>query len=950
MKAKRLLALLSILAMIVSVMPTTIFAYEEEWVCPHTNVTYIDVDEIAPTCFEPGVAGYWYCDECGQFLDKNKENGFWEEILASKNPALGHAFNTDTGKCDNCNIPNPVYTRITSLDDVNEEDMYIVVANVGDRYFVLGGLDESTANNEQGVIDCVESGNAVEVTPYADGSISLLNQNYVGNARPSEFMFDIDPEHLKSDLDDNFGLTPVLLKLDNYCVYPFQSYYLQNTGYMGIPRYANDVYGMWDATEWIIDFYTTEVDENTYRDDMDGLTHAEQVARGNIGENISEGDLLLYRGSYYCVGGAMFTLRFRERVNLDGVTEYYFICGEDWCLEGSDGWDYITDTTPTNDIQYGVSLYRYDVPAVETHTCEFGEWTKDNDSTHSRSCACGKVERISHAWGSGVTTGTASCGQSGEIIYTCDDCRATKTEIIPALVHNMSAWTSVDDANHTRHCLRDCGHSETLSHEFDDGIVTKEPTIKEEGVKTYTCDDCGYKKTEVLDKIAHSHDWSAWTDSGDDHTRTCQTAGCGATESLAHAWDEGTVTKDPTEDEKGIKTFTCSDCFKTKEEPIAELGHEHSWGDWVADGEDNHYCTCRCEEKQTQPHAWGDGEVMQAPTHTVVGQIKYVCSDCFYERFVDMPTTDEHEWSEWEANDETTHIRRCPCGESETDAHSLDDGVIVEQPTHTSNGIKRFNCADCGYTKREQLPATEEHNFGQWIGDATVAGKHYRECACGEIETGDCNWDEGTITKEPSNTEEGIKTYTCSLCAQTKSEAISKLVSKIENADAGVTLDVPTNSQASLPAGTVIDVVEKPVEEIPEQVLGEIAVTAEGAAKPLGMYDLSLLLDGAEIQPNGAVVITLPAPDLAAEYDRIIVVYIAPDGSYEECKTTVNEDGTISFETDHFSNYALVGITAADGNNGLGVGAIIGIVLGAMALIGGGFCLYWFVIRKKINK
>ena len=32
---------------------------------------------------------------------------------------------------------------------------------------------------------------------------------------------------------------------------------------------------------------------------------------------------------------------------------------------------------------------------------------------------------------------------------------------------------------------------------------------------------------------------------------------------------------------------------------------------------------------------------------------------------------------------------------------------------------------------------------------------------------------------------------------------------------------------------------------------------------------------------------------------------------------------------------------------GLGAGAIVGIVLGAVALLGGGFALYRFVIRKK---
>ena len=128
-------------------------------------------------------------------------------------------------------------------------------------------------------------------------------------------------------------------------------------------------------------------------------------------------------------------------------------------------------------------------------------------------------------------------------------------------------------------------------------------------------------------------------------------------------------------------------------------------------------------------------------------------------------------------------------------------------------------------------------------------------------------------------------------------------------------------------------------------MLGEIAVTADGAPKPLGIYDLSLLLNGAKIQPNGTVEITVPAPDLAADYDSIIVVYIAPDGSYEECKTTVNEDGTITFETDHFSKYAVIGITE---NTGLSAGAIVGIVIGSVAVVGiGGFSLLWFVIKKK---
>ena len=142
--------------------------------------------------------------------------------------------------------------------------------------------------------------------------------------------------------------------------------------------------------------------------------------------------------------------------------------------------------------------------------------------------------------------------------------------------------------------------------------------------------------------------------------------------------------------------------------------------------------------------------------------------------------------------------------------------------------------------------------------------------------------------------------------------------------------------------------VEKSNESISEQILGEFAATAETVVEALDVYDINLLLDGVKIQPNGAVVVTLPAPKFTAEYDRIIVVFIADDGSYDECKTTVNADGTISFETDHFSKYAVIGVNEEEADDRIGVGAIIAIVVGAVLVVGGGaFVIYWFVIKKK---
>ena len=45
--------------------------------------------------------------------------------------------------------------------------------------------------------------------------------------------------------------------------------------------------------------------------------------------------------------------------------------------------------------------------------------------------------------------------------------------------------------------------------------------------------------------------------------------------------------------------------------------------------------------------------------------------------------------------------------------------------------------------------------------------------AC-EKEPADCTFDDGVVTKEPTHFEEGIKTYTCTVCGRTKEEAVAK--------------------------------------------------------------------------------------------------------------------------------------------------------------------------------
>ena len=135
---------------------------------------------------------------------------------------------------------------------------------------------------------------------------------------------------------------------------------------------------------------------------------------------------------------------------------------------------------------------------------------------------------------------------------------------------------------------------------------------------------------------------------------TTHTCACGDsyvdtyTDALGHAWDNGKVTKQPTEAETGVKTFTCTRCGETKTETIPKLTHEHSYK-----------------------------AVVTAPTCTEKGY--------------------------------TTHT--CACGDSYMDSyvlplgHDWGSGKVTKEPTATENGIKTYICARCGEIKTEVIPA-----------------------------------------------------------------------------------------------------------------------------------------------------------------------------------------------------------------------------------------------------
>lgn len=155
-----------------------------------------------------------------------------------------------------------------------------------------------------------------------------------------------------------------------------------------------------------------------------------------------------------------------------------------------------------------------------------------------------------------------------------------------------------------------------ISHKWDAGVVTKEPTYTSTGTKKYTCTNCGETKIETIAKLVCT----------------------------SHVWDSGKVVTAPTYKTEGIKKYTCKNCGTTKTETIAKLVcTKHAWDAGVVvtastyknEGTKKYTCT-NCGETKTETiaklvcmtHAWDNGTVTKKATYTATGVRKYTCKTC----------------------------------------------------------------------------------------------------------------------------------------------------------------------------------------------------------------------------------------------------------------------------------------------------------------------------------
>lgn len=334
---------------------------------------------------------------------------------------------------------------------------------------------------------------------------------------------------------------------------------------------------------------------------------------------------------------------------------------------------------------------------------------------------------------------------SADITAACGDLTATKTIQVTGhpnteLKNAKEATCSKEGYTGDKIC-KDCGKTiesgKTIpkkEHSWDAGKVTKAATCTEKGIRTYTCQSCGITRTEDIPALGHK----AVTDAA--VAATCETDGktegshcsvCGTiltaqktVKATGHDWDEGKITKAATCEEKGVKTYTCRTCKKTRTEDVSALGHQAVTDAAVA-------AICETDGKTEGSHCSVCGKVLVKQESVKATGHKAV--------------TDEAVAATCETDGKTEGSHCSVCGKVLTEqktipafGHTWDAGKITKEAACETKGVKTYTCETCKKTRTEEIPA-RGHKFGAWVttiqADVISPAKQTRTCTvCGKKE------------------------------------------------------------------------------------------------------------------------------------------------------------------------------------------------------------------------
>ncbi|MBQ4282890.1 MAG: dockerin type I repeat-containing protein, partial [Lachnospira sp.] len=348
---------------------------------------------------------------------------------------------------------------------------------------------------------------------------------------------------------------------------------------------------------------------------------------------------------------------------------------------------------------------------------------------------------VVHSYTSAITK-EPTCTATGIRTYTCT-CGYTYDETIDAAGHKEVNGGSADC--HIKCSV--CGDNISAEHRYG-STVTKDSTCTTEGERKYTC-ECGYSYTEVIAAKGHTEVNGGVLASH----KKCSV--CGDILSTAHSY-VSEVTKNPTCTQKGIRTYTCQ-CGYNYTEDIDEVAHTEVYGGTKAS---HTYCSV-CTLILSNVHSY-TSKVTTEATCTRDGVKTYSC-ECGHSYTEKIGATGH---TEVNGGIKDCHKKCSVCGDVLSTAHSYSAKVTTEA-TCTRDGVKTYTCG-CGYSYTEKIGATGHIEVNGGTKDC-----HKKCSVCGDVLSTAHSYT-SEVTKDATEKEEGILTYTCT-CGHSYTETIPVL-------------------------------------------------------------------------------------------------------------------------------------------------------------------------------
>lgn len=380
----------------------------------------------------------------------------------------------------------------------------------------------------------------------------------------------------------------------------------------------------------------------------------------------------------------------------------------------------------------------------------------DNKMTHSKVCTnagCtdaqeGHIKTENCTWDNGVEKEPATQEKEGVMEYTCTVCEGTKTETIPKLSITETGRDVVD------------------------------PTCTEQGYTRVHYSDGSYQDIEFV--AALDHDWGeyAHVEGTRTHTRICK-------RDSKHVETENCQLETNGVPEGSTLYFNCGKCgdfyesiimtdkkvYASGEDIIITINP--NWNgtnlDWIGLYKKNERPN---QEKNPTSIRWD-----------------------YVTKFENGMSIFESNWHDRPTEDPDNCL---PAGEYWLYLCKNDGYEVVCYETITVTPVVDHDerteptCDEDGYVTRYYKGGTSEvltwedmndetlkklgHDFPAKWNPAGDKSTHTRTCQrddCGEVETENCDWDDGVETIPPTESTNGEMTYTCSVCEGTRTEPIA---------------------------------------------------------------------------------------------------------------------------------------------------------------------------------